>query len=224
MKNTIRIPTMAILGLMLITSGASAQYSLKIAVDDPASSYKEGNVINCSVYIDLTNAGPTGDDTYSWGFSVKFDGNELEWVEPSANDKGTNLSLYIPTDWSAYPATGGSPIYEYTEPNTIVLLSAAKKVFPAGEDWNMKSEVLLASFDLKLKELELQDGLLDVWTYHTSDIGEVFGFRTAGIYPVENAPYPDGGPDFGTNPVPEPGAILLFGFGLMGLIRRKLRR
>lgn len=199
MKSMIRSFIPAVLGLVLMVSGArAADYFLKVVPDGPVNSYNVGDVITFDVYIDITEAASTGDDTYSWAFSVKFDGNELEWVNPSAGDKGTNITLHIPSDWSAYPATGGSPIFEYTEPNTIVLINAAKRAFPPGDDWHIEGEVLLASFDLKLKTLESQDGLLDVWTYYTTELGEVFGFRTYGIHPIDNAPFPLGGPDFGT--------------------------
>ena len=209
----------AILATLLVCSPYAKAQSMKIKTENPVDTYQVGDIITFGVYIDLSDVSG-GDDAFSWQFSLGFDGAELEWVNYLSDDRDSNLTLYIPSDWVAY--TLGAPLYEYTGPpetwnfgaNTLVMVNAAKSLSVTAQNWHMEGEVKLADFDLRLKDLLPKDGAFDVWTFRSDAVGESFGFSSsASPVVVGMSTEPDGAPDFGVAAVPEPVSMLLFAVG-----------
>lgn len=213
MRSMIKHILYSLLAVTLAVPCASADYQLKVKPGGYLQTYNVGDVITFSVILDLRESGPGGDDLYDWSFTIAFDNEELGWVNPEAPDRGVNIILHVPASWETYP-TGG-PVFHTSPPqgpkptgygddnNSIVMINASKDIGtspgdPQGPDWHVSGEIVLARFNLKLIKTNPWDNQADVWARQSEIKGESFGFRNRGIGPVPSAPFPAGGPDFGT--------------------------
>ncbi len=168
-----------------------------------------------TVSVDIYMHADTDDIIYGWGLNMGFDdaltnNGELEYVSFTYGEK--TLAAHQADEAGGYLA-GTS------------LLSAGDSVVHAGRyDWNFEGDALATGEDYLLFSIDFAygDGELngdDIWVEwaHTPPYGSYFDLETGYTQDVAV----QAGPDY--SPVPIPGAALLLGSGLLGLIgiRRK---